>query len=285
MDPAALALVLGAAVAHATWNLQAKRAGGGAAFVWLYTAAALVLWTIPAAVDGVLSGGASAAAVGFMLGSGVLHTVYFVALQRGYGRGDLSVVYPLARGTGPLGATLLAIVVLGEHPTTVALIGAAVIVLAVLTLVRRPAGGWDADSRAAIGWALLTGASIAAYTVWDAHGVGDLDAPPVLYFWVTMAFQCMLLTPVAVRERAEVAHLWRTRRGPVISVGVLAPLAYVMVLFALRLAPVAYVAPAREAGIVLGAVFGTRLLGEGDARRRTIAAAAIVAGIAALAIG
>ena len=175
--------------------------------------------------------------------------------------------------------------VLGEHPSALALAGAGVIVLAVLTLVRRPEGGWDADGRAAIGWALLTGASIAVYTVWDAHGVAALDAPPVLYFWVTMAFQSLLLAPVAIRQRREVATLWRTRRGPVLSVGLLAPLAYVMVLFALRLAPVAYVAPAREAGIVLGAVFGTRLLGEGGGRRRILAAAAIVGGIAALAIG
>jgi drug/metabolite transporter (DMT)-like permease len=285
MDPGALALLLGAAVAHATWNLQAKRAGGGAAFVWLYTAAALVMWTIPAALDGVLSGGASAAAVGFMLGSGVLHTIYFVALQRGYGRGDLSIVYPLARGTGPLGATILAILVLGEHPTALALAGAGIIVVAVLTLIRRPEGGWDADSRAAIGWALLTGATIAVYTVWDAHGVNALNAPPVMYFWVTMAFQGLLLSPVALRERRQIATLWRTRRSPVLSVGLLAPLAYVMVLFALRLAPVAYVAPAREAGIVLGAVFGTRVLGEGEGGRRIVAAAAIVAGIAALAVG
>lgn len=283
MDPAALALVLAAAVAHATWNLQAKRAGGGAAFVWLYTAVGLVAWSVPAAVDGLVAGGTSAAAVAFMAGSGVLHTAYFVALQRGYARGDLSVVYPLARGTGPLGATVLAIVVLGERPTALALAGAGVIVVAVLALVHRP--GRRREDRGAIAWALATGAAIAVYTVWDKHGVDALDAPPILYFWGAIAVQSLLLLPVALRDRSAVRALWRTQRGPALSVGILAPLAYVLVLFALRLAPVAYVAPAREAGIVLGAVFGTRLLGEGDARRRVAAAGAIVAGIAALALG
>jgi drug/metabolite transporter (DMT)-like permease len=285
MDPGALALLLGAAVAHAVWNLQAKRAGGGAAFVWLYTVVGLVAWAVPAAVDGIVSHGAGAAAVGFMLGSGVLHTVYFLALQRAYGAGDLSVVYPLARGTGPLGATVLAILVLGERPTALALAGAGLIVVAVLTLVPRSGPGAGRERRAGMAWALLTGVTIALYTVWDKHGVDALDAPPVLYFWVAMAFQSLLLAPVALRARGRLRPLWRAHRSEALSVGLLAPLAYVMVLFALRLAPVSYVAPAREAGIVLGAVFGARLLGEGDARRRIGAAVAIVAGIAALALG
>lgn len=286
MDPVALALVLGAAMAHATWNLQAKRAGGGAPFVWLYTAVGVVAWAPAALVELLVTHDAiSGAAFGFMLGSGVLHTAYFLALQRAYAHADLSVVYPLARGTGPLGATILAVLVLGEHPTGLALAGAGIIVVAVLGLAWAPlTAGARGHDRLGLFFALLTGGTIAIYTVWDKHGVSALHAPPIAYFWVTIAAQCALLAPLAARRRAAVGALWRTQRGPAVSVGLLAPLAYVLVLFALRLAPVAYVAPAREAGIVLGAAFGTRVLGEGDAVRRTLAAAAIVAGIAALAL-
>jgi hypothetical protein len=97
VDALALGLVIVAAAAHAAWNLMAKQAGGGVGFVWMYTVAALVLWAPVAALfwDDV-----SWAGVGFMAGSGVLHALYFTSLQRAYAIGDLSVVYPLARGTG-----------------------------------------------------------------------------------------------------------------------------------------------------------------------------------------
>jgi drug/metabolite transporter (DMT)-like permease len=285
MSSEALLFVLCAALAHAAWNLQAKRAGGGAPFVWAYTLAGLVLWAPFAALDAIVgSGTVSGAAVAFMLGSGVLHSAYFLALQRGYRHGDLSVVYPLARGTGPLGATIGAIVVLGERPSPLALAGAGLIIVAVLGLggdPRRLAG----SSRSAAGFALLTGALIAVYTLWDAHGVTALGAPPVLYFWVAALVQGALLAPLARRRPGEARRAWREHRPEVLSVAVLSPLAYVLVLFALRLAPVFYVAPAREASIVVAAALGTRLLGEGDARRRMVAASAIVVGIAALAVG
>src|SRR5690348_18347001 len=101
-----------------------------------------------------------------MAGSGCLHSAYFTTLQRGYAAGALSVVYPLARGTGPALSVVLAIVILGERPGPLALVGAALIVAGVLSLAgggaRRPRGR-------AIGFAVATGATIAAYTIWDAH--------------------------------------------------------------------------------------------------------------------
>ncbi len=121
----ALVLVLGAAVFHATWNLLAKRVGGGGAvFVWLfgvfsvliYAPLALVLILLQRPYLGVEQ-------FVFMLGSGALHLGYFVVLQRGYAVGDLSLVYPLARGTGPLVATVGAVILLGERPGVVALSG------------------------------------------------------------------------------------------------------------------------------------------------------------------
>src|SRR5690349_16047947 len=98
-----------------------------------------------------------------MVVSGALHALYFLLLQRGYATGDLSLVYPLARGTGPLLSTTAAIVFLGERPSPLALAGAAVIILAVFSLMGRPGHA----SGSGMGFALLTGAAIAAYTLWD----------------------------------------------------------------------------------------------------------------------
>jgi uncharacterized membrane protein len=277
-----LLLVLTAAVAHATWNLLAKRSEGGVAFVWLYGLAAVALFAPAALVQLALEASAvSPAGLAFMAGSGVLHAAYFTSLQRGYATGDLSLVYPLARATGPLLSVTAAVLVLGERPGLAGLLGAALIVAAVLGLVGGRPGG---HPRAAIGWALLTGTVTAAYTVWDAHAVTTLGQPVLLYFWGAEVTRALLLAPVALRRRRHVARLWRAARRTVLAVGLLSPLAYVLVLAALALAPVSAVAPAREVSIVIGAALGANTLGEGHGRRRVLAAGAILAGIALLAL-
>ena len=136
-----LALVVAAAFAHAGWNLISKPAVGGAAFVWLCAVAGSVLY-LPVLVVALVAdpGPLGWAAVGLMAGSGMLHALYFVLLQRGYATGDLSLVYPLARGTGPLLSATAAIVVLGERPGALGIAGAALIVAAVFSLISRPRG-------------------------------------------------------------------------------------------------------------------------------------------------
>jgi drug/metabolite transporter (DMT)-like permease len=231
-----------------------------------------VLWAPVAAVDWAVEGGVTWAGLGFMFGSAILHIGYYGALQRGYAHGDLSVVYPLARGIGPVLSVTAAIVFLGERPATLGLVGGVLIIVAVLALA--------VGSTAGIGYAITTGAFIAAYTVWDAHAVEALDQPPAVYFWVSGVFMALLLTPIA----RGVRETWRTQRTAVLGVGGLSPLAYVLVLFALTRAPVSLVAPVRESSVVLGALLGARVLGEGHLGRRIVAASAIAVGIAALAI-
>jgi drug/metabolite transporter (DMT)-like permease len=282
VDPLALALVLVAAGAHAGWNLLAKQARGGVAFVWMNSVTTVALWWPAALVDAALQGGLSWAGAGFMAGSGALHAGYFAALQRAYSTGDLSVVYPLARGTGPALSVAAAVVVLGERPDAVALAGGLLIVAAVLVLATPPAG---ARRSAGTGAAALTGVFIAAYTVWDAHAVTDLHQPPVAYLWGLTSCEVLLMAPFAQRDRAAISASRREDRRPILGVAVLSPLAYVLVLWALTRAPVALVAPAREASVVVGAVLGVQVLGEGHAVRRVLAATAIAAGIVALAVG
>jgi len=283
----ALVLVLLAAGAHAGWNVLAKTASGGAAFVWLCAIAGTVIYlpalAIALAVD---PGPVDAAAIGFMAGSGALHTVYASLLQRGYRTGDLSLVYPLARGTGPLLSTLAALVIFSERPSALALAGGAIIVAAVLSLAGTGSGTrTEAEHRRrAVAFALLTGVTIAAYTLWDKQAVGPLGLQPVLYYWGTNVAETALLTAFVVHRRAEVARTWRAYRRQALGVAVLSPLAYVLVLFALTRAPISLVAPVRESSVVVGAVLGAKVLGEGQLARRIVAATAIALGIAALAL-
>lgn len=284
MSPLALGLLLGSAFVHAGWNLAAKRANGGVPFVWLFSAlgaaitAPLVVWTVAADRPTIGTEG-----LVFMAGTIVLHGAYFIALQTGYRHGDLSVVYPLARGAGPMLTVVAAVVVFGERPPPLALAGAALIGACVFLI----AGGLGATRAAggrAVVYGLLTGLLIASYTLWDAHAVSALAIPPLLYMWVEVAGMAVLLLPVALRQRAEVARLWRTRRPEALAVAVGSQLAYLMVLTAMVFTPVTAVAPVRELSILIAAVIGARLLREGHARRRLIAAGGMVAGVIAIAI-
>jgi drug/metabolite transporter (DMT)-like permease len=280
----ALSLVLGSAVLHATWNLLAKGAGGGAAFVWLGGLAAALLYAPVALGWAALSGGeVGAAGVAFMAGSAVIHSGYFLALQRGYAAGDLSLVYPLARGTGPLLSVVAAVAILGERPGLAALAGAALVVVGALSLTSGVGRG--AAAGAATAYALVTATLIATYTLWDAHAVTTLGQSPLLYYWGSEVARAVFLAPLALRDRGAVRSTWRGERRAVLGVAVLSPLAYVLVLMALTLAPVSLVAPAREASIVIGALLGASVLGEGHGRRRAAAAVVILAGIALLALG
>jgi drug/metabolite transporter (DMT)-like permease len=125
---------------------------------------------------------------------------------------------------------------------------------------------------------------IAAYTLWDAHAVADVDISPLLYGWSTAIGETVLLAPVALRAPAAVGAAWREFPREVLAVSVLAPLAYLLVLIALTQAPVSAVAPARELSIVIGVLLGGRLLRETDAGLRVLAAGAVVLGVVALAV-
>jgi drug/metabolite transporter (DMT)-like permease len=283
----ALVLVLAAAICHATWNLLAKWVASGAPFVWLFgTVGALIYAPLALGVILLQRPELGPLPLLFILGSALLHIAYFLLLQRGYRAGDLSLVYPLARGTGPMLSTLGAIVLFGERPSLLALAGAVLIIASIVALtggvrlLRRPL---SADG--AVGFGLLTGMLIAAYTLWDAHAVSVLALPPVVLDWAATVARSLLLTPIAVRRWGDVRALWRGHWLLVMGVAVLVPLAYILVLTAMRTTPVSYVAPAREVSILIGTAIGTRVLDEADARWRLLAASGMVLGILALALG
>ncbi|MBV9231507.1 MAG: EamA family transporter [Chloroflexi bacterium] len=285
MNTLALAIVLFSAVLHATWNLLAKRTRGGATFVWLYDVVSVVIYA-PLALYLIAVQHSSLSITGliFIVGSAILHLFYFVLLQRGYRSGDLSLVYPLARGTGPLLSTTLAIVLLGERPTAIALVGVALIVAGVFVIT----GGIRVFKGGNIRWALLygmlTGLFIAAYTLWDKQAVSAFLISPAIFYYSSIVVRMALLSPYAWLHRENVYQEWRSYRFEAVGVAILSPLSYFLVLYVLVFTPVSYVAPAREVGVLFGTIMGIRLLAEGESRRRLIAAGMILLGIIALAI-
>jgi drug/metabolite transporter (DMT)-like permease len=288
MTGLAVGLIIAAAFFHATWNLLVKRVAGGGAFLWLVCVwsgllyAPLALWIIVMQRPVV-----GTRELVFIAGSAVFHLGYFTMLTKGYRLGDLSLIYPLARGTGPALSTAAAIAFFGERPTPMAIAGAILVVggVFVLTSGRRTTGRAAATSRWAVLYGLLTGGLIACYTLWDKTAVSTLLIPPLLLDWGANFGRLAFLSPLALRRWDDVRRHWRDHRLETIGVGVLAPLAYILVLTALVSTRVSYVAPAREVSILIGTVMGTRLLAEGDAARRLGAGVAIVFGVVALALG
>ena len=282
----ALTLILAAALTHATWNLLNKRASGHATFTWLVAILSALLYA-PATITivEVWQIHLSFVTVSLMAGSAALHTAYFVLLNQGYRAGDLSLVYPLARGTGPLLSSVAAILFLGERPSVIALCGALLIIGGVIVLSTNLAKLRQSGARDAVVYALITGLFIAAYTLWDKQAVSRFAVTPLVLDWGANVGRAIFLTPFALKYPDETMAEWRQHKHEAIACAVLIPLAYILVLTAMQFTPVSYVAPAREISILIGTVMGTRLLGEGDAGRRLAGACAMVLGVVGLAVG
>ena len=255
------------------------------AFVWVYVVASAALW-VPIAVVWVVAAGdrphwswLNGAVV-----TALLHVVYQLVLQRGYAEGDLNLVYPLARGAGPLLTFLVAVTVLGQHPARLEVAGVLAVVGGVLLI---SLSGRAGHPRAGVAWGLATGVTIAAYTLWDNHAVNGLGIPPVPYFVLGLVLQLPFLGVLLVRRQdpTPVREVWARARRPALTVALCSPLAYVFVLRAMQLAPVALVAAGRESSIVVGAVFGWLVLREPRPARRLVGAVVVLAGIGLIAVG
>jgi uncharacterized membrane protein len=295
MPPLAIALALIAAVLHAAWNVLLKTSDDPLrTAVRLQAVAAVVL--VPVAAVAWLRAGQPALdppGIALAVGSAVLETLYFLWLSAAYRRGGLSLVYPIARGSAPLLAVLVGVGLLGERLAPAAWFGVGLLLIGIL-LVARP---WQVlrasgvAQRGAIGFALATGATIAAYSAVDRVGVRLLD--PLSYAAVlALATATFLGGTVAVanriRPRAAAAVGPGNQRRDV-AAGLLSAVGYLLVLIAYSIAPLAAVAPLRESGIVLAAAWGAVRLREAvrqrEAATRVGAAALVVIGAALLVLG
>ena len=293
MPTSAFVLVVLAGLIHASWNIAAKKAGGDARFACFTGLVMMVFW----APLGLWLGWQQvplwgAAQWALIVISGVLHVLYYIVLLRGYRRSDLTVVYPLARGSGPLLSSLVAVVFLGEHLSALGAVGVLGVVVGVFFIAGGPGLFTVAHDPAqrmrvlkGVRYGLVTGAFIASYTVVDGYAVKWMLMSPILIDYFGNFVRLAFLLPSVLRDRAAASILWSQQWKYALVVGIISPVSYVLVLYAVQVAPLSHVAPAREVSMLFAALLGGQLLGEGDRLARFGGAALIAAGVMALALG
>ncbi len=288
MTAAALILVLLSAIAHATWNFLLKRSNNQGVFIWwmlvsicvLFSPLAVVLaWLNPIEYPGWW----------FLLGTALLHALYFLLLGRSYGHTQLSLAYPIARGMGPVLVPIMGVVVLGEVVTPQAVAGIVAVILGIYTVYwwgRLPQLFQDPFKlvkETGTRYAMFTGLVIAVYSVWDKEGVRYVN--PLLYMYLMTLGTVLSLTPGMVKAHGVDVMRTELRASPR-SIAAAAPLtflAYGLVLTAMRFSRVSYIAPAREIGIVISVLLGTLVLKEPFGRGRIAGSVLITIGLVLIA--
>jgi drug/metabolite transporter (DMT)-like permease len=284
MSGPALILVVAAAALHATWNALAKAGRDKLAFLWIAVALGSLL-VLPWSLWEIRATGFPPGALPFVVGTSVLHAVYFYTLGRAYRSGEFSIVYPVARGLGVALVPVVALPLFGERLSALGVAGIALVIAGIVAL-NLPAMLWErgvprARHRlAGTAWAVLTGLVIASYSLLDKAGVARLH-PAAYVGLMGVGSVCLLLPAVGPGAlRAE----WRVNRRAILLVSTMDLTAYLLVLFAFQVAKTGYVVAARELSIVLSALIGSLWFGEGRVGPRLLGAAVVLAGVACVAL-
>ncbi|MCG2577838.1 DMT family transporter [Dechloromonas sp. XY25] len=287
LDQTALLLVVTGALCHASWNLLAKKAAGGLPFVWLFGLVSTVL-AVPFGIYAWIENAVPLTAVAWLAiaGSALMHLVYSLVLQQGYRKSDFSVVYPLARGTGPLFSVSGAILVLGEMPNVAGWIGILALLAGIFLIsgIHRVHKATTPHAKAGLLWGSLTGLCIAAYTLLDGWAIKALGLSPLLFYVLCLWLRTLMLTPQALRDVSALRAEWGRNRKAIVAVGILSPMAYLLVLFAIKAAPLSYIAPLRELSMLIGVYLGTRVLREALLPSRLIGTLSMIIGVVLLAL-
>ena len=283
MSGLALGIVVVAAFLHASWNFLAKKSKKKMAFIWWFLLIACIGY-LPMFLYFWPRHTVNPTGWICIVATGILHALYFWFMGGAYERGDLSLVYPLSRGSGPLFVPILAIVFLQEQLSLPGTVGILLVVLGVyfIHLKSFSVVSFIEPIRALRGsasvWAFCTGGTIAGYSLVDKVGVG-LVYPPI-YIYLMFVISLLLLSPyVLAKERAALKLEWLVNKGPVLIDGFLVLFTYLMILFAFRLSKVSYVVATREVSIVFSALLGIIWLKETHATQKIAGAVLIATGV------
>jgi len=284
MTGTALTIVLIAAFLHAFWNYLTKKSRNKMAFIWWAILFSTVLF-FPMFLYYWPMATISSAGWGCIVATGVFHALYFWFMGGAYQRGDLSLVYPVSRGSGPLFVPILAVLFLNEKLSTSGVLGIILVVVGIFGIhlrsfstqsIREPF--LTAPGGASL-WALCTGASTAGYSLVDKIGA-NIVHPPV-YIYLMYVITLFLLTPyVFAKTRRDLKNEWHINKIKILLVGFLNLFTYLMILFALQLSKVSYVSAVREVSIVYSALIGIVLLQEKNAPQKLFGAILICSGVA-----
>lgn len=286
MDFIPLGLVLLSALLHASWNYFVKKSGDPPVMIWCMMTASLLVFA-PVFLYRLPSANFAPGAWVYILATGILHACYITTLGMAYRTGDLSKVYPLARGSAPLMAAGAAALFLGERISSTGGLAIFFVVAGIFATQLEPSGsgGWRFSfregSRAAILWALVTGLATALYSVVDKVGVSRVSPDIYIYFMfvltVLILAPCYLAGDRLARTRATFGDgksVLNVLAGGAFMMG-----SYGLLLFALRMSKVSYVVAARGMSVILAAGLGIFILKEGGARQKLIGAGLVAAGL------
>ncbi len=288
MDIIPLGLVLMSALLHASWNYFVKGSGDPPAMIWCVMTASLLVYA-PVFFYRLPSASFAPDAWVYVLATGILHAFYISTLGMAYRTGDLSKVYPLARGSAPLMVAGTAALFLGERISPAGGLAILLVVAGIFAVHLEPGGGgWRFSlrlgSRAAVGWALATGLATALYSVVDKVGVTRVS--PDIYIYLMFVLTILLLAPYYLTgaRAAQTRGIVRDRKRllNVLAGGALMMGSYALLLFALTMSKVSYVVAARGVSVILAAGLGVFILKEGGRRQKLIGAGLVVAGIVLL---
>ena len=281
-------LIIFSAICHATWNYATKKVKSDSTFIWLFSAISSIIY-LPFALISLFIYDINFKLhfIPFVLGSVVLHSIYFILLNKGYSVGNLSIIYPLARGTGPLFSTIIAIILLKEKASLIAIIGIFLIIFGIISIAGNPVLilSSNKDNDKSLIYAFFCGLTIASYTVFDKIAVSTLMLPPIIFDWLTNLGRVILLTPYAFRRRDQLKQLINHHKKEVFTVAILSPLSYILVLTAMVSIPLFYVAPIRELSILVGTFFGVKFLSEELTKIKLMGICLMTIGIITLSLG
>lgn len=273
-------IILLSAFIHATWNFLAKLSKGGFVFVWFYMGVGLIVY-FPFVLGVIITEGLGLSLTNIILifATSIIHTMYAVLLQRGYKVSEFSIIYPVARGTASVLIAIAAIFLFHEKLTSHLIIGIILIVLSIFLLT----GGWHMFRKLSafkgVAYGMIVALFIAGYTLIDKEAMSVLHIHPLIFYYGCIVGQFVLLTPYTLFRRKEIRAEWVKNKKTAIGVGVLNPLAYMLVLVVMIYQPVGQIAPLREMSILIGVVLGAVFLSEELGRLRIIAACIMVVGV------
>ncbi len=282
MSTTLFVIVLVAAVFHATWNFYARKMSGNLVVFWFALWVSVITLSPFVAVLTILRGAGEVwamyhAGYVYMIGTGVFHIGYFILLARAYEHGEISVVYPVARGSG-IGATALCgWLILGEEINSLGAVGIGLVCVGILAM---GAGVLHQSEQALSGFrsALGVGVTIIGYSVIDKMGVGVVH--PVLYIWTMFLVTALAIWPLVVsKNRGELRSIAGRSPGSIIVIGLGSAGTYLTILFDFTERPLGYIVALREFAVVVGAMLGVLFLGEKLTAGKLGAISAIVVGL------
>ena len=275
-------MVLASGLLHASWNLVAKRSAKNATVTWLAQFVALAVLAAVTLATGNFAPNRPDA-YHFVAWAGVSQTVYFFALTQAYRLGDISVVYPIARGLGVAGACLAGLLMFGEVPSATGLLGIVSVAGGTaaigFTSLRASRAAWPS-----VGFALVVAATLVGSSFVDKQGAKAFE--PSAYLALVYVVSSIGSAPYFLRtaRRQNLVDALRTKKLAIAVIGCGASLSYLVVLFAFRRGPLGYTVAVREFSVVLGALLGMRILRESMTPSKLIGVVAIAIGIALIRI-